>query len=68
LPARRLAAETLPCVAEADRVTDPVMRMARPQRTGAIDLIGKAAPDGIQRLRADCGTLDREQERLLRDG
>ena len=44
------------------------MRMARPQRTGAIDLIGKAAPDGIQRLRADCGTLDREQERLLRDG
>ncbi|MGH6918478.1 MAG: DUF4157 domain-containing protein, partial [Geminicoccaceae bacterium] len=39
---------------EADRVADQVMRMADPLRPGAIDLVGGASPDGIQRLCAEC--------------
>ncbi|MGH6919765.1 MAG: DUF4157 domain-containing protein, partial [Geminicoccaceae bacterium] len=45
---------------EADRVADQVMRMADPQRTGAIDLAG-AAPDGVQRLCAECEEEVRRQ-------
>ncbi|MGH6919766.1 MAG: DUF4157 domain-containing protein, partial [Geminicoccaceae bacterium] len=46
---------------EADRVAGAVMRMADPQRTGPIDLAGRATPDGVQRLCAECEEEVRRQ-------
>ena len=46
---------------EADRVADQVMRMADPQNIGPMDLAGEAAPDGIQRLCAECEEEVRRQ-------
>ena len=46
---------------EAYRVADQVMRMADPQNIGPMDLAGEAAPDGIQRLCAECEEEVRRQ-------
>jgi Domain of unknown function (DUF4157) len=46
---------------EADRVADQVMRTADPQVTGAIDLDGEAARNGIQRVCAECEEEVRRQ-------